>query len=90
MPLALHESTGQPERTRTRPPLGHPEAERILFTTRLVHEIQLTILELIYTRVLERHPTLKVVCTEVEMGWVMPVSNAHQSTMSALRVRMTP
>jgi predicted TIM-barrel fold metal-dependent hydrolase len=68
MPLALHEATGQ--RGESRPASFPDMVSLITHTTKVVHEIQLTILEFIFSGALERFPGLKIISTEVEIGWV--------------------
>jgi predicted TIM-barrel fold metal-dependent hydrolase len=71
MPLALHEATGQRSESRVR--LDADPVDRFQHFMSVVHEIERTVLELIFSGALERHPNLKVVCTEVEIGWVAPL-----------------
>jgi predicted TIM-barrel fold metal-dependent hydrolase len=71
MPLALHEATGQ--RTESRLGTLTDAVDTFQRIIMVVHEIELTVIELIFSGVLERFPRLKVICTEVEIGWVAPL-----------------
>jgi predicted TIM-barrel fold metal-dependent hydrolase len=71
MPLALHEATGQ--REQSRPRLGADPVDSFQHFMSVVHEIEQTVIELIFAGVLERFPRLQIVCTEVEIGWVAPL-----------------
>jgi len=71
MPLALHEATGQREQSRPRLEAG--AVDRFQHFMSVVHEIERTIIELIFGGVLERFAQLRIVCTEVEIGWVAPL-----------------
>ncbi len=67
MPISLHSITGMGAESRLaiKTPL-----DRYVRSAVLCHEVQRTLVVLIFAGVLERFPTLKVVSAENEVGWV--------------------
>ena len=67
VPLVLHEGT-----TQNVPQVGLDRYDNFLFRHVVTHpfEQQMAMLSLIYGRVLERHPRLRVVTVEAGCGWV--------------------
>ena len=67
MPLSLHSITGMEAESRLaiKQPL-----DRYVRSTVLSHEVQRTLVTLIFSGVLERFPRLKVVSAENEVGWL--------------------
>jgi predicted TIM-barrel fold metal-dependent hydrolase len=67
LPISLHSITGMGAESRLaiKQPL-----DRYVRSTVLCHEVQRTLVVLIFSGVLERFPTLKLVSAENEVGWI--------------------
>jgi predicted TIM-barrel fold metal-dependent hydrolase len=63
MPLSLHTSTGHARESRY-------NVNRYMRTMTLPHETQRTLTTLIFSGVLERFPSLKIVSAENDIGWI--------------------
>jgi predicted TIM-barrel fold metal-dependent hydrolase len=69
-PLILHEATGQ---RRIKVNRDRDAVDLFLTSMQVVHEIEETVIELIFAGVLERFSNLKIVAAEIEIGWVAPL-----------------
>ena len=67
IPISLHSITGMGAESRL--PINQP-VDRYLRSTVLCHEVQRTLVVLIFSGVLERFPRLKLVSAENEVGWL--------------------
>jgi uncharacterized protein len=69
-PVILHEATGQ---RRIKANRNRDAVDLFLTSMQVVHEIEETIIEFIFSGILEKFPRLKVVAAEIEIGWVAPM-----------------
>src|SRR5262249_52543485 len=67
MPVSLHSITGMGAESRL--PIRQP-LDRYIRSAALSHEVQRTLVVLIFSGVLERFPGLKIVSAENEVGWL--------------------
>ena len=67
MPVSLHILTGHGPEANS---VGKFKEDRYLRAVSLIHEIQRSMAEIIFSGILERHPSLKIVSAENDIGWV--------------------
>src|SRR5207249_986208 len=74
MPLSLHMGTGRKAaRAGGSTKAGSPPGAALVNAVVLPQEIQHSLLTLVFSGVLERHPRLKFVAAEADISWVSPL-----------------
>ena len=67
MPISLHVLTGHGEESRN---IGKFKKNHYLRVMSIIHEVQRSFSEIIFSGILERHPNLKIVSAENDIGWM--------------------
>jgi predicted TIM-barrel fold metal-dependent hydrolase len=67
MPISLHILTGHGEESRN---VGKFKQNHYLRAISIIHEVQRSLTEIMFSGAFERHPNLKIVSAENDIGWV--------------------